>query len=537
MAFIGDLVSDFLKVPKIEEISKQKYIEYGATDFTTLKESLINYIKAVYPTDYNYFAESDLGMVFIELVAYMGHVLSYKADYLANENFITTARSKNSIQKLLELIGITMHGPVAAACNARLVLQDITTTWNDESRLVISPESRVFTTTSSEDKRPLSLTLYKISKNGDINIDNSNGSISLLNSDMDSNILTNNLVLLEGSLAIETGQFSDTESLKLIRLKNNYIIEGSVKVFIQSQNLSYPEQYKQIHNIFFASGSSDKVFQLVMDNAYGGIIAFGDNIVGKSPTLGDTYTVHYRIGGGTRGNIAERSVSYPIGTTFYATLNSSGTPITGNIVNTSKGTGGIEPETVAHAKNYGPLVYRSQDRLVTIQDYKTFANTYLAPFGSIGKANAVVRRAYSSANIIDLYILEKANDLQLRKATPEFKRQMLLAIQEKKMLTDEIVIVDGLIRTIDLVTTIRLDKIYEIREGLVKSSVTTKILNYFAVDNTDFGKEFNPIDLVHDLFEIPEVRFATLDNIPDIIKVNFNEIIQLNNLTINLVYV
>ena len=108
MVFKGTVSSDFLKLVRVEDAQKNSLINFAASDFVTLRQSLIDYIKAVYPLEYNYFSESDLGMMLVELVAYMGHVMSYKADYLANENFIRTARSRESVKKLLELIGIRM---------------------------------------------------------------------------------------------------------------------------------------------------------------------------------------------------------------------------------------------------------------------------------------------------------------------------------------------------------------------------------------------------------------------------------------------
>jgi hypothetical protein len=104
MAFNGTVQSDFLKLVRVADVDKTNLINYAATDFLSLRQSLIDYIKAVYPLEYNYFSESDLGMVLIELVAYMGHVMSYKADYLANENYLRTARSRESVKRLLELI-------------------------------------------------------------------------------------------------------------------------------------------------------------------------------------------------------------------------------------------------------------------------------------------------------------------------------------------------------------------------------------------------------------------------------------------------
>ncbi len=141
------------------------------------------------------------------------------------------------------------------------------------------------------------------------------------------------------------------------------------------------------------------------------------------------------------------------------------------ITNISKATGGANAETLDHAKKYAPLEFRRQDRLVTLEDYSVFANTFISTFGTVGKANAAVRKAYSSANVIDIYVLEKASDIQLQRATTNFKTQLLDAINPKKMATDDVVIVDGLIRTLDLVTTIRIDKAEEENQDQIKAKV------------------------------------------------------------------
>ena len=197
------------------------------------------------------------------------------------------------------------------------------------------------------------------------------------------------------------------------------------------------------------------------------------------------------------------------------------------------GTGGSNAETVEHAKKYAPLTFRRQDRLVTLEDYSTFANTFISSFGTVGKATAATRKAYASANIIDIYILENASDFQLQRATTNFKTQLLTAMDKKKMATDDVVIVDGLIRTLDLVTTIRIDREERTNQQQIINQVRGEILNFMNVDNTDFGKTLVVADLNRSIFEVPQVRFSTIDNILDDVHVDFNEIIQLNNLTIN----
>ena len=99
MSFSGTANSDFMKLASIPDRKKVEYIDYAGTDFFSLRENLVSYIKAVYPEDYQNFSESDLGMMLIEVVSYMGSVLSLKGDMLATRTISgqlrieTTSRS------------------------------------------------------------------------------------------------------------------------------------------------------------------------------------------------------------------------------------------------------------------------------------------------------------------------------------------------------------------------------------------------------------------------------------------------------------
>ena len=126
--------------------------------------------------------------------------------------------------------------------------------------------------------------------------------------------------------------------------------------------------------------------------------------------------------------------------------------------------------------------------------------------------------------------------IQLQRATSNFKTQLLEQINKKKMATDEIVIVDGLIRTVDLVTTIRVDKEQKDSQAQIIAKVRNKVLTYMNADNREFGQALSIAELNRTIFEVEEVRFSTIDNLAQDVRIDFNEIIQLNNLTINLEY-
>jgi hypothetical protein len=535
MTFSATVTSDFLKYIPIDLDNKEKLIDHSASDFASLREALINYAKAVYPLDYTNFSESDFGVLLIELMAAIGHIQSYKSDFLVNENYLRTARNRSSVKNLLELVGVRLKGPISAAANARIELTSIPQTVGiTVSSAVIPAANRVISITSPEDNGVLSFTLYKINSDGTVNLENLSNDLNFtVSATAASTVIIEDAVLLEGSLVIESGQFESPDLIKSISLSQFPYIEKSAQVFIQG-NTTTNGIYTEEENIYFASGGADKIFQISTDEDFTAKVIFGDSTIGQSPAVGDNYTVSYRIGGGSRGNIPSEYINAPITVTLSNGVASESAE--GTLENLSPGTGGADAETIAHAKKYAPLSFRRQDRLVTLSDYKAFANTFISNYGSTGKANAVVRRAYSSANIIDLFILERASNIQLRKATPEYKRQLLEAIQEKKMLTDEPVIVDGLIRTLDIFLTVTVDSKFKRFENEIRGKARDRALTYFNVDNTDFGEPFIPQDLIKSIIEIDEIRYATVDNVDKVIKIDFNEIIQLNNLTIKFNY-
>ena len=534
MVFSGTTSTDFMKLGAIPDSKRQEFIDYAGNDFYSIRRDLVDYIKAVYPLDYNNFSESDLGMMLVELVSYMGAVQSLKSDMLANENYLRTVKNRDNLNKLLELIGVSMKGPLAAAASAKLTVETAVTPVSDYP-IVYGPANRVFAIPSREDGAPVNYTIYKIVNNAIQNIQNASGTFLLEGSEADNSTSTvfTNVAFLEGAISFQEGTFDSLEANKSVTLTDSPIIEGSVQVYVDAGDGNLATGgYKQVDRLYSASGGDDKIFQVIYDENYAATVLFGDNALGISPPQGAKFSVLYRIGGGSRGNISAEAIN--VVTTPTST---PGNALDVRTENRTAATGGDSAETAAHAKKYAPYTFKRQDRVVTLEDYIAIGNTFRSEQGTIGKTTAVVRDAYSSANVIDVYTLEKATDLTLQKASSTFKQSLLEAIEPKKMLTDEVVVVDGLIRTLDLVVTIRIDKDLKPIEGQIQQEVADTILEHFNIDNSDFGQPFVATDLNRKIFTLPNVRYSTVDNLPEVTKVDFNEIIQLNNFTINTVTV
>ena len=402
--------SDFLKFVEFKDDSKSDLIDFAATDFLSLRDSLISYIQAVYPLDYENFSESDLGMMFIELIAYMGAVMSMKTDMIAHEMFLKTAKNPNNLRKLFELIGIRFRGPTSAAAMLTATIPAAL----PSATLSIPAANRVIQAKSPIDGAPTSYTLYS-SNNGSIESPTVTSNLVIKKSDsVNGDGLTwENLVLVEGAFSVDTGTFTDVDVLKEISLNNLPVVDGSIQVYIEADNTDASGAYTEVVSLLSTSSSDLKVFQVVYGDDFSAKILFGDGVISVLPPSNSSYVISYRVGGGQRGNAPTNHINTEIKT------DEVDSPL--QITNRLPFTGGTEAETLAHAKKYGKLAFRQQDRVVSLEDYIAFANTYRGPLGTAIKASASTREAYSSANIIDLYVLEKASSNQLQKASIALK--------------------------------------------------------------------------------------------------------------------
>tara|TARA_R110000824_G_scaffold33284_1_gene106676 strand:- start:2543 stop:4147 length:1605 start_codon:yes stop_codon:yes gene_type:complete len=523
--------SDFLKFVEFKDDSKSDLIDYAATDFLSLRESLISYIKAVYPLDYETFSESDLGMMFIELISYMGAVMSMKTDMIAHEMFLKTAKNPNNLRKLFDIVGVRFRGPTSAAAMLTATLEDALE--GTGTSMSIAANNRVILATSPIDGSPVSYTLYS-SNNGNIEGPTSNSDLIIRKSEsVDGSGLTwNNLVLVEGSFSVDEGTFTDVDVLKEIPISNFPVIDGSVQVFIEALDSNASGVYTEVGSLLSTSSSDLKVFQVVYGDDFSAKVQFGDGVISVLPPPNSSYVITYRIGGGQRGNAPTNFINTSI------TSSDEVSPKELQITNRLPFTGGTEAETVGHATKYGKLVFRQQDRIVSLEDYIAFANTYRGPLGTAIKASASTRKAYSSANVIDLYVLEKASSNQLQKASIALKEALISDIQSKKMLTDEVVIVDGLIRTLDLSINVTIDRRFEPQEGVIKTKISKIISDYFNTDNREFGETFFPDSISREIFtKVADVRIAEVTNFTAPVDLEFNEILQLNNFFLTFYYV
>ena len=85
--------------------TKNKNIQYINRDFSELRASLVDYAKTYFPTTYNDFTPASPGMMFMEMAAYVGDVLSFYLDNQIQETYVQYARQTNNLYELAYMFG------------------------------------------------------------------------------------------------------------------------------------------------------------------------------------------------------------------------------------------------------------------------------------------------------------------------------------------------------------------------------------------------------------------------------------------------
>ncbi len=127
-----------------------------------------------------------------------------------------------------------------------------------------------------------------------------------------------------------------------------------------------------------SSNDTDHVFVSEIDRDGSVFLRFGDELYGKAPDTGVSFSATYRVGNGSAGNIGRDSIAHIVlPATFLpplASINATRNPLAA--------AGGVDPEAMEHIVQYAPFSYQTQLRCVTEADY-----------GQAAAASSLIREA------------------------------------------------------------------------------------------------------------------------------------------------
>ncbi len=462
-------------------LTSKPQIDYTNKDFEALRRALLNFAKLRLPewTDRN---PADFGMLMVDLFAYMGDVILYYQDRLANETFLETALERSSIVEHLRLIGYELAPPRPASAELNLLfdpgLPSVVIPAGAQFRSAGTGTAQVF-----EYLEP------------DLTIQFGSDQVETVDG---GRLRYSGLPVRQGvTVPPHVIGSSSAEPNQSYTLSPGPVIADSLLVEVDEGAgwVRWDRRDSLIYDVgpdgrIRLSAPNARHYTLRYDAAGEAVIQFGgDGRFGRQlPQGANNIRASFVSGGGAAGNV-------PAGTIREAlTVIANVTEVT----NPSAAAGGQDEEAAQDAVRVGPMAFRSRQRAVTMEDYEAMA--HLA--GGVAKARA---RAVSW-NHVDLHIAPAGPALV---PVPETLRRRLLAFFEDRRMAGTFVrILEAPPAAIDISAEIAYDERY--RADAVRQAVTAAITGVLAFETVSFGQPVY-LSAVHDaILRAAGVRTANI---------------------------
>lgn len=540
---------------------KKPIIDYSSRDFASIKRDLINYAQKYYPETFRDFNEASFGSLMLDMVAYVGDIVSFYTDYQANESYLETSLELANILKIVKQYGYR-YRPNASAFGEVSFFVTIPASLNGASpNYSYAPILRKNSTFSSKSGNLFTLV-------EDIDFSETEDAILVGSSNAAGTAPTRFAlkakgVVVSGELATQTFNVGDykkflklelfdsnfTEIVSVFDSKGNnyyevdYLSQDVVYVPVLNTNdnknfakniykpISVPRRFTAEPTLFgaeiqFGYGTDDNE-EKFLDPTTMALDIFGkDHITEKSfdPTvltkttkLGITpsntiVTVVYRRNTAT-------SVNAPVDTIvdavdpIFSFINSNSllenelSLVRNSLELTNEkqingGTNSANPDA-EEIKVRAKGAYSSQYRAVTKDDYISLCYNMPSNFGQIKKANILKDQTSFNGKNLNLYVLSVNNANRFVTTNDIVKQNLRNWINQYKMIGDTIDILDG--RIINLQIDFEVVSFANINKFDVINDCINTLSSFFVNRYYDFGEPFKITDVYKLLNNIPSV--------------------------------
>jgi hypothetical protein len=316
-------------------------INLTSLDFDTLKTNLKTYLKSQSSfKDYDY--EGSNMNVLLDVLAYNTYLNSFYLNMVASESFLDSAQLRNSVVSHAKELNYT---PSSAQSSEALVNLTFNTTGITSGTFII-PKGASFSGT------------------------NSNGAFIFTTDRVYTSTSTtntfsfSNVAIYEGTYINESYIVDYTVENQRFIMSNPTIDTSSIAVTVSENNSNTVTLFTQATNLYGLTPISAVYFlQAAQNNQYE--IVFGDGVFGREPLNNSVVTVTYRVTNGSAGGgVSTFFLDQDLG----AYNGGSATSIISTVSNSSNGS---DIETIDSIRFRAPRAYQTQDRAVTVSDYKT----------------------------------------------------------------------------------------------------------------------------------------------------------------------
>jgi len=429
-------------------MTQDRDIKYVNRDFSDFRSQLIEYAKNYFPDSYNDFTPASPGMMFIEMAAYVGDILSFYQDTQLQETYIQHAKNPANLYNLAYMMGYRPKITTAAEVDVEVshlvdaipnsTSTDVVPDWSQA--LQLPANTRLKATTTGQ-------TNYYIDKPINFNFSSSYDDTQVTVENVDGLGIPVNYRLLKtakaysGEVRTATEVITSVEKYKTITINDTNIIGvlsitensgntiwyevpflGQDTIFVDSVNTStdkgtvpyllslqkVPRRFVtrftstgQLQIQFGAgiSGQDDTIITPDPTNVGLGLIPGGINRItyaydpsnfistqayGLAPS-NTTLTIKYLVGGGVSANIPANALTTLIG--YGGSVTGDTSTVTFN--NPLAADGGRDGDTVEELRQNSMRAFNEQGRAVTLQDYAVRSLSMPAKYGSIAKVHVV----------------------------------------------------------------------------------------------------------------------------------------------------
>jgi len=487
------------------EIKKPK-ISYTSRDFQSIKNDLINYAKVYYPETYKDFNEASFGSLMIDLVSYVGDILSFYVDYQSNESFLETAIEPNNVLKIAKQMGYKIKGVPSSTGNCEFYVIVPALSAGGAPNQSLIPTLKKGTLLSSEGGASFIL-------NQDVNFSASNTEIQVGSFDANNSAISyifkaqgevisgrvdSENLAVGGYQKFLRLQLSDQNISEIISVKDadgneyyevEYLSQDTVFVPVPNSgydSTSVPNLLKQKivprrftvdqdsdGNTFlqFGYGSETQLLsssfpdpdQAVLklqgqnyfaDSSYDPSVIFKTDKFGIVPS-NTTLVVEYRVNDvnnlnaavGTVTKVVQPIVEFPASS--YTKQEALSLISNFDVNNQEPIVGFTELPTIDEIKTRAIDAFATQNRAVTRQDYINLIYRMPTKFGAVKRAN-IVQDTNSFKRNLNLYMISEDENGSLTNSSISLKKNVKQWLNNYKMINDTIDVLDAVIVNIQI---------------------------------------------------------------------------------------
>lgn len=543
--------------------TEQRDIKYTGRDFSSIRQQLIEYAKNYFPDTYGDFTESSPGMMFLEMVAYVGDILSFYTDTSIQETFLQYAKNPTSLYSLAYMMGyrprVTSTSNVKLTVSQRVPVRVVSGSYEpDWTKACKIGENSIIKSTSGISFLTKTPVDFKYSSSYDPT------DVVVSNTDENGNpsefVLTKSVEAYSGEVKTVTktyesyGKFrtwtvEDSNIVGVLDMKDqnghdwievpclgqDTVFTSSINSGSQSELVPYVLELKKVPRRFVTRFNKDKNLEIQFG---AGILASDaeekeylpnpvslDTDRGVSSDLYDiaydpsnflfsksyglapvgTLTLRYLVGSGLSSNVEVGTITEPV----QLNLDDSSYADTLTFYNQQAATGGRDGDSLEEIRENALRSFAEQKRVVTLQDYNIRALSLPPKYGTIAKAYATNSRVDSSLKdpfTIHLYVLAYDVDGKLVQASSLLKENLKTYMSEYLMLTDSMLIQDAYVVNVGIQYDIVLKQGHSSIDTLTKC--TEVVQDYFSTENRSINQVINIAELKALLNQVSGVQIV-----------------------------